>query len=323
MINDVFIFFIKFQVYANSLLLTPCGVFVSSASLTGLIGRESYSGCYPYTRCYLTELVILVTSYSLFPVPVPIQQVMSLSAIDEARMQSMTEIRLNKLKEDKSNFHFWALELKEALRSRGLHGVIFEDDPAAVKLNRLEDEVAGTDKPARARLELKRMRNEYAVAYILRNNIAPGLKSTLPYGATAKELWDLLIPHQEQFTLHAVDKQLMNLKLKDYSSGLELINAAIRIYTHVSSNEEWSKLLTEEVVTRRIVNEFSDPKYLRFKEYLMVQNGQVSLQIKKLQELREKYITYHLIITGTQTGFPVSQRSNETTYSTIHKKDKS
>ena len=55
-------------------------------------------------------------------------------------------------------------------------------------------------------------------------------------------------------------------------------------------------------MTRRVVYLFSTPEYIRFKEYLMVNAGNVELTTKTLAELRDKYITYHVLIHGSQAG---------------------
>ena len=130
------------------------------------------------------------------------------------------------------------MELKEALRGRGLLGALFPEDDDASKIKTLEEAVAGDSAAAKAKLELKRMNERNTVSYILKNNVAAGIKSTLPYGGDPEELWKLLVPHRELFTLHDIDYRIMNLRLKDFNTGLDLINKAIRLYRPVELNEE-------------------------------------------------------------------------------------
>ena len=180
------------------------------------------------------------------------QQVMSLKGMESNKSSAATDIKIRPLKEDKSNFYPWKMELKEALRGRGLLGALFPKDPDAAKVIALEDRIVANDSVAKAKLELKKINAQYTVSYILKNNVAPGLKSTLPYGGECEELWKLLEPHKELFTLHDIDSRIMNLKIKDFSTGLDLINEAIRLYRPVELNE-WKQHLPEETVTRRVV----------------------------------------------------------------------
>ena len=216
--------------------------------------------------------------------------------MESSKTSAATDIKIRPLREDKANFYPWMMELKEALRGRGLLGALFPDDEDAVEITTLEDTVAGENEASKAKLKLKRLNERNTVCYILRNNVAPGLKSTLPYGGNVAKLWDLLKPHKELFTLHDIDSRIMNLK--DFTTGLDLINEAIRLYRPVELNEDWKQELPETTVTRRVVHLFSTPEYLRFKEYLMVSNGEVKLKIQTLAELRDMYITYHVLIHG-------------------------
>ena len=94
------------------------------------------------------------------------------------------------------------------------------------------------DGTAQAKLKLKRINAENTVAYILKNNVSLRLRSTLPYGVSVEDMWKLLEPHKALFILHDVDSRLMSMKLKEYATGLDLINDAIRLYRPVELNEE-------------------------------------------------------------------------------------
>ena len=147
----------------------------------------------PYMRVglYLFAALLLfvsgVTPKQSPTLSVP-RQVMSLKGMESNKSNAATDIKIRPLKEDKSNFYPWKMELKEALRGRGLLGALFPKDPDAAKVIDLEDRIAGGDTVAKAKLELKRINAQNTVSYILKNNVAPGLKSTLPYGGDCEEL---------------------------------------------------------------------------------------------------------------------------------------
>jgi hypothetical protein len=132
-------------------------------------------------------------------------------------------------------------------------GALFPDDEDAVEITNLEDTVAGENEASKAKLKLKRLNERNTVCYILRNNVAPGLKSTLSYGGNVAKLWDLLKPHKELFTLHDIDSRIMNLKIKDFTTGLDLINGAIRLYRPVELNDDWKQeLLSRKYPTTQV-----------------------------------------------------------------------
>ena len=236
--------------------------------------------------------------------------------MESSKASAATDIKLRPLREDKTNFYPWMMELKEALRGRGLLGALFPDDREAAKIMELEKAAAGDSSTAKAKLELKRMNEKNTVVYILKNNVAPGIKSTLPYGGDPEEIWKLLVPHRELFTLHSIDYRLMNLRLKDFSTGLDLINEAIRLYRPVEQSDEWKEALPEKTVVGRLTNLFSTYAYLRFKEYLMVENRQIGLKVDTLAELRERYITFHVLIHGSQNGTQGQRTQQEVSYYT-------
>ena len=114
--------------------------------------------------------------------------------------------------------------------------------------------------------------------------------------------------------LTRIDSRIMSLRIKDFATGLDLINEAIRLYRPVELNEEWKEHLPEETVTRRVVHLFSTPEHIRFKEYLMVNAGKVELTTKTLAELRDKFITYHVLIHGSQAGTRSQRTQQEVSY---------
>ena len=134
------------------------------------------------------------------------------------------------------------MELKEALRESGLLGTLFPRDPDAAKVAALEETIAGQDETAKAKLELKRMNTRNTVCYILKNNIAPGLKSTLPMEGIQESCGSCL-SHKELFTLHDIDSRIMNLRLRIFTNGLD--------YRPVELIDELKTALPEATVTRR------------------------------------------------------------------------
>ena len=63
------------------------------------------------------------------------RQVMSLKNMDSSKASAATEIKLRPLREDKSNYYPWMMELNKALRGRGLLGALFPEDSEAFKIN--------------------------------------------------------------------------------------------------------------------------------------------------------------------------------------------
>ena len=114
----------------------------------------------------------------------------------------------------------------------------------------------------------------------------------------------------------------MNLRLKDFTTGLDLINEAIRLYRPVEQSDEWREALPEKTVVGRLANLFSTHDYLRFKEYLMVNNGNIGLKVDTLAGLRESYITFHVLIHGSQNGTRGQRTQQEVSYFTGGPRDK-
>ena len=55
--------------------------------------------------------------------------------MDSSKASASTDIKIRPLREDKANFYPWMMELKEALRGRGLLGALFpeDEDASAIK----------------------------------------------------------------------------------------------------------------------------------------------------------------------------------------------
>ena len=200
----------------------------------------------------LLLFILGVTPVEQSPTTSVSQQVMSLRSMESTKASAATDIKIRPLREDKSNFYPWMMELKEALRGRGLLGALFPEDGEAAKIKVLEEKAAGDSETSKAKLELKRINEKNTVCYFLKNNVAAGIKSTLPYGGDPEALWKLLEPHRELFTLHDIDYRIMNLRLKDFNTGLDLINEAIRFYRPVEQQEEWKDALPERTVVGRL-----------------------------------------------------------------------
>ena len=128
----------------------------------------------PYMRVglYLFAALLLfvsgVTPKQSPTLSVP-RQVMSLKGMESTKSSAATEIRIRPLREDKANFYSWMMELKEALRGRGLLGALFPDDEDAVEITTLEDTGVGDNEASKAKLKLKRVNERNTVCYILRN----------------------------------------------------------------------------------------------------------------------------------------------------------
>ena len=78
----------------------------------------------------LTALLLFVFGVTpkQSPTPSVLRQVMRLKSMESSKASAATDIKLRPLREDKSNFYPWMMELKEALRGRGLLGALFPDD---------------------------------------------------------------------------------------------------------------------------------------------------------------------------------------------------
>ena len=93
----------------------------------------------PYMRVGLflfTALLLFVSgvTHKQSPTLSVSRQVMSLRGMESSKASVATDIKIRPLREDKANFYPWMMELKEALRGRGLLGALFPEDGDAAKI---------------------------------------------------------------------------------------------------------------------------------------------------------------------------------------------